>query len=128
MVFQTTGPDFMLLKADYLKLFLLINLFSCAINTASAASEGVCPKRQNDKVQQIDIFDGKPEELAYLAPDDDRTSPNIYTLSDIYKEGRIVTIRCKYDSGFVHDVELKNKVKQCRFYRNKSGNSKLICK
>jgi hypothetical protein len=113
---------------DFLKLFLLINVFSSVFNLASANSEGVCPTRRNEKVQQIDIFDGKPVELAYLAPDDEQTSPNTYTLNHIYEEGRSVTIRCKYDSGFVYDVELKNKVNQCKFFRNKSGNPRLICK
>lgn len=118
----------MLLKADFLKLFLLINVFSCAFNLASANAKGVCPIRLNEKVQQIDIFDGKPVELAYLAPDDDQTAPNTYSLSYIYEQGRIVTIRCKYDSGSVYDIELKNKVNQCKFFRNKSGNPTLICK
>ena len=119
----------MLLNNGFIKLFLLINIFSCIFNLASANDvKGVCPTRGNEKIQQIDIFDGKPEELAYLAPDDDQTSPDTYTLNYIYEKGQIVTIRCKYDSGFVYDVELKNKVSQCKFSRNKSGNSSLICK
>ena len=118
----------MLLKIDFLKLFLLLVIFCGAINLASANAKGECPTRRNEKLQQIYIFDGKPEELAYLAPDDDQTSPNTYTLNHIYEEGRIVTIRCKYASGFVYDVELNNKVRQCKFSRNKSGAPVLICK
>ena len=116
----------MLLNNRFLKLFVLINVSACFFNLTNAKS--VCAKRANEKIQQIDIFDGDPLELAYLAPDDDQTAPNTYTLNYIYEKGQIVTIRCKYDSGFVYDVELKNKVSQCKFYRNKSGNPALICK
>ena len=118
----------MLSKTDFLRVFLLINVFGSTMNLASANSEGVCPARPDGKIQQIDIFDGKPEELAYLAPDDDKTASNIYTLSYIYDQGRIVTVRCKYHSGFAVDVELKDKVNQCKFSSYKSGNSALVCK
>lgn len=118
----------MLSRTDFLTLFLLLNVFNGAMNLANANSEGVCPARPDDKIQQIDIFDGKPEELAYLAPDDDKTASNIYTLNYIYDQGRIVTVRCKYHSGFAVDVELKDKVTQCKFSSYKSGSSALVCK
>lgn len=117
----------MLSKSDVLKL-LLVNVLSGAINVANANPASVCPARLNDTIQQIDIFDGKPEELAFLAPDDDQALPSIYTLNYIYDAGRTVTVRCKYTSSFVADVELKSKVNQCTFSSYKSGNSALICK
>lgn len=116
----------MLSRCDFIKIFLCINLTGCAINTVSADSETVCPDRKNKKVEQIYIYDGKPEDMAYLAPDDEKS--NTYTVSDIYEQGRIVTIRCRYEGGFVYDVELKTKVNKCKYSENKLGNQSLICK
>jgi hypothetical protein len=118
----------MLSKIDFLTLFLLVSIISSAINLANANSKSVCPTRNHDNIHQIDIFDGKPEELAYLAPDDEQTAPNTYTLGYIYEKGRRVTIRCKYNSGFVFDVELKNKVNECKLSSYKSGEYALVCK
>jgi hypothetical protein len=118
----------MLSKSDFSKPILLAGAFTCvALGWASAKTQEVCPVRSGDSVQNIDVFDGKPEELAFLAPDDGGTTTNIFTLGDIYKEGRTVTIRCKYGTGFVADVELKNKVDHCTASRSKSGHVAVIC-
>lgn len=93
----------------------------------SAEAKGSCPARANDKVKKIDIFDGKPEELAFLAPDDHEKAPNTYTVADIYEAGRIVTLRCNYQSGVVIELPLKDKVKSCQVSRNKSGTA-IACK
>jgi len=109
-----------------LKVFLLIGILASGNGFAHDNADGVCPKRPNEKLQQIYIFDGKPEELASLAPDDETN--DIYTLGAIYKEGRTVTIRCQYDTGFKLDVELKNEVHTCKGSENKSGVPKLVCR
>lgn len=109
-----------------LKFILLIGILASGFVFAHGNADEICPKRQNEKLQQIYIFDGKPEELFSLAPDDETN--DIYTLGGIYKEGRTVTIRCQYDTGFIVDVELKNEVHQCKYSENKSGVPKLICK
>ena len=107
-------------------LFLLAAILSGPAIHAQA--KGVCPLRANEQVKKIDIFDGKPEELATLAPDDHEKAPNIWTVADIYEHGRIVTVRCTYDSGFVFDLALKDKVNRCRASRSKSGAPHLVCK
>lgn len=109
-----------------IKFFLVLVTLGCACLSVSA--KGVCPVRNNEKVQQIDIFDGTSEELAYLAPDDNEKAPNTYTLTHIYEKGRTVTIHCTYDSGFVFDLSLKKKVNRCNFSRSKSGTLALVCK
>jgi hypothetical protein len=121
LAFQTMELVFMSSRLD-LKVFLLIGILA----SGNGNADGVCPKRQNEKLQQIYIFDGKPEELASLAPDDEMN--DIYTLGAIYKEGRTVTVRCQYDTGFILDVELKKVVHTCKGSENKSGIPKLICK
>lgn len=107
-------------------LFLLAATLGCAGIKADA--KGVCPARANEKVKQIDLFDGKPEEQAFLAPDDDEKAPNTYSLKGIYEQGRIVTIRCTYDSGFVFELPMKDKVDHCNFSRSKAGAPNLVCK
>jgi len=109
-----------------LRIFLLIGMLASGNGFANGNSDGVCSKRQNEKLQQIYIFDGKPEELVSLAPDDETN--DIYTLGAIYKEGRTVTIRCQYDTGFMLDVELKKVVHTCKGSENKSRVPKLVCK
>ena len=86
----------------------------------------VCPVRSDSKVKQIDIFDGDPKDLAYLAPDDDIS--NTYTVGGIYERGSIVTVRCKYKNGEVVDVPLTDRMDKCVFSRNKQGVSSLVCK
>jgi hypothetical protein len=60
---------------------------------AKAAS--VCPVRAHTTVRQIDLFDGPPADLAYLAPADPDRAPNLYPVREVYQQGRIVTIRCQ---------------------------------
>jgi hypothetical protein len=123
--FPTMEPASMLSRLD-LGVLLLLGVSTCGHGFAHGNSEGVCPKRQHERLQQIFIFDGKPEEMAYLAPDDD--TGGTYTLAAIYKEGRTVTVRCQYDKGAVYDVELKRAVNKCKYSESRSGVPKLICK
>lgn len=116
----------MSLKTNTLKLCVLIGVFS--LNPAFANQGEVCPVLKHDKLRQISIFDGKPGEQAYLAPDDSETAANTYTLGKIHDEGRSVTIRCEYGSGVVRDIELKNKVRRCLYSERKTGEPRLTCR
>lgn len=108
-------------------LFLLI---TCSCSTwACAKPASVCPKRSHAHVQQIDVFDGKPEDQAFLAPDDPDRAPDIYTLAEIYDQGRTVTVRCHYDNGPAQDVELKTRTQTCRFIpESKRRSMDLVCR
>lgn len=106
-------------------LFALTGVFPPAAYAKSAEIK-VCPVHSHNKLKQIDIFDGDPKDLAFLAPDDDAS--NTYTLSGIYEQGRIVTVRCKYKNGEVVDVPLTGRIDKCIFSRSKQGASSLICK
>ncbi len=101
---------------------------ACAPIVVYAGSTGVCPARKHDKVVQIYIFDGKPDEQVFLAPDDEDKSPNTYTLAKIHQAGRTVTVRCEYSRGPVYDTELKKKIKQCQSSESKSGSFSLVCR
>ncbi|TWB41948.1 hypothetical protein FBZ90_107327 [Nitrospirillum pindoramense] len=63
----------------------------------------------------------------FLAPDDDRTGRNTYTVSGIYQDGRFVTVRCNYASAFSVDVELKEKISKCLFSENTPMGEMLRC-
>ncbi|TWB41947.1 STY0301 family protein [Nitrospirillum pindoramense] len=78
-----------------------------------ATVPSMCPVRAGDSVQYINVFDGKPEDMFNLAPDDEGAGQDTFTVGEVYKAGRMVTIRCTYASGTVTDVELKDKVDRC---------------
>lgn len=99
-----------------------------ATSLACAKTASVCPARGAVVVQQIDLFDGPPQDQALLAPTDPDHDPNLYRLDEIYQQGRTVTIRCHYGDGQTRDVELKKPVKQCRYAETgKQHTPTLVC-
>ena len=103
-------------------------LIACAMGSAQAKTFDVCPTRHHDPIQQIYLFDGTPEELAYLAPDNDTNASNLYSLESIYDNGRFVNVRCKYKGGSRVDLKLKNRTSQCTFRKDKAGYGNLRCR
>lgn len=87
---------------------------ACTDLHAAPAPDSVCAVRHDAEVTHIDIFDGDPAELVSLAPDDDRNTPNTYTVKDIYAQGRHVTVRCHYGKTSL-DVILRNQISRCEF-------------
>lgn len=106
---------------------LACGFISCVLSTAQANTKAadICPLLHSNAIEQIYLFDGTPEELAYLAPDD---NGNVYSVKQIYNQGRFVTVRCKYKSGSIIDVELKNRTKQCTFRPDKADYGNLRCR
>ena len=104
--------------------------FSLGLTGACASDlpPAVCPARPGDLVQAIDVFDGPPADLAYLAPDGRRNGASVFTLGTVYAEGRTVTIRCKYRSGAATDVEVTARVEACTARREASGNVAVACR
>lgn len=108
-------------------LLFVISFSSAAVACSKPVS--ICPKRSHVSVRQIHVFDGKPEDLAYLAPDDPDTAPNTYTVGNILVQGRGVVVRCRYDDGVVRDVELEKCTKVCRYTeRGTKPSVSLVCK
>lgn len=107
----------------------LLVLIACSSSTLACAKPiSVCPKHGQTSVRQIDIFDGKPEDQAYLAPDDSETAPNTYTVGGIYDQGRTVTVRCRYSDGQMQEVELKQRIQTCRYTElGKKSSAALLC-
>lgn len=109
-------------------IFLLVA--ACASPIVGYAKQAsICPQLRDTRVHQIDIFDGAPEELAYLAPDDPDTAPNTYTIGHIYSNGRFVSVRCHYDNGEVRDVKIEKRVRVCRYSEaGKTRSPSLVCR
>ena len=99
---------------------------ACATADAAKGSDGVCPVRPGAAVNQIEIFDGDPSELASLAPDDDQKGANTYTVKGVYDQGSYITIRCHYGNASM-DVKLSDRVAQCKFSGG-DAHPKLACK
>lgn len=98
------------------------------VSSVCAKPVSVCPLRDHAKVQQIDIFDGTPQGLAFLAPDDPDKAPDVYQVGAIFKRGGRVTVRCHYDDGSFRDTALNAHNRTCR-YRETRGEAspELVC-
>ena len=116
------------MSSNKLSRYLGFALIACVCSAAAAKAAAVCPARPQDAIQQIYLFDGAPEDLAYLAPDNDTNASNRYSVKAIYSTGRFVTVRCKYKSGSVVDVELKERIDQCTFRKDHAGYGNLRCR
>lgn len=116
------------MSSNKLSRYLVYAAIVCWFGTAAAKTAAVCPARQQDAIQQIYLFDGAPEDLAYLAPDNDTTASNRYSVATIYDSGGFVSVRCKYKSGSIVDVELKARFAQCAFHKDKGGYGNLRCR
>lgn len=88
-------------------------LSTCWICSAFAAEP--CPSDNGQSLRFVDVFDGRPEELAFLIPDKARKLSGSWQLGYVYNAGRFVTIRCKYADGQVSDVKLPNKINKCDY-------------
>jgi hypothetical protein len=106
---------------------LIFGLSVSTLSCAHAVPTNLCPARQSDIVKYIDVFDGRPNELAYLAPDSQRSGVDTFIVGGIYDSGRSVTVRCKYASGQITDIEIKQKVDMCAATRTGSGGVSVQC-
>lgn len=100
-------------------------LTACAGAKAAHGSKSVCAVHPGSHATRIEIFDGDPADLASLAPDDDRTAPNTYTVKGVYAQGRHVTVRCRYGRTS-QDVVLTAPVTRCQ-YAGGDAHPTLVC-
>ncbi|MEE3626112.1 STY0301 family protein [Nitrospirillum sp. BR 11752] len=110
-----------------IKAALTLLLYGSFKQEAFAAPREICPARPADLVKNIYIFNGKPEEEIFLAPDDNRAGGGTYSVGYVYKMGRTINIRCTYASGTVTDVELKDKVDRCVVTEKKPTELSVRC-
>jgi len=96
--------------------------------TARAAETAPCQAKPATALKYVEVYDGPPEELASLMPDEESKNGGTFTLGDIYTSGRFVTIRCKYADGTAADVKLAAKVESCRYAIGKDKKVSLTCR
>ncbi len=80
----------------------------------------VCPVTQGHALRYVDIFDGTPDEKAMLKADKATERKGYWDLAYVYKQGRSVTVRCKYTDGKIEEVRLLEKVARCSYTISKT--------
>ena len=95
--------------------------------TAQAADTAPCQDKPGTSLKYVEVYDGAPEELASLMPDEEGKNSGSFTLGDIYKQGRFVTIRCKYADRTTNDVKL-DKVESCKYSIGKDKKVSFACR
>jgi len=101
-------------------------LFLCCVNPVFAA--GVCPSSNGQPLRFVDVFDGAPDELSTLVPDEAGKQSGYWHLGYVYEAGRFVTIGCKYADGQTKDVKLPNKVTICDYKIDAKEKLTLSCR
>jgi hypothetical protein len=86
-----------------------------------------CPALADDRLQFVDVFDGTPEEQAYLVPDGSTDARGAWSVGYVYDAGRFVTVRCKYAHGRVIDLKIANRVARCSYTNDAAAGLKMAC-
>jgi hypothetical protein len=84
-------------------------------HSVQAATDQVCPGSPNHFLRYVDVFDGDPSDRATLEPDLAKKTYGFWLLDYVYKEGRFVTIRCKYSDKQTLDIKLTKPVNRCDY-------------
>jgi hypothetical protein len=87
-----------------------------------------CPARAGTTLHLVDVFDGPPESLATLMPDEAGERSGYWNLKYVYDAGRSVTIRCKYANDETHDVKLSTVTTRCDYAIDSQQALTLSCK
>jgi hypothetical protein len=95
---------------------------------AHAADTAPCQKLPGTALKHVEVFEGPPEELASLTPDDDSKASSRFTLDYIYNAGHFVTIRCEYANGKATDIKLSTKVDACTSAIGKDKTISFSCR
>jgi len=102
-----------------------VALTACVM--AGAAAAEVCPARPGHSPRYVVVFDGTPEEMASLVPDETGNSSGRWQLGYVYEAGRVVTVRCRYEDGRTAEVTLSKKVNACVYKIDAKKRLKLSC-
>ncbi|MFZ6775954.1 STY0301 family protein [Undibacterium sp. Ji83W] len=93
-----------------------------------AFSAETCPRRDESFPVSVTVFDGTPEELASLVPEESGKRSGYWILGSVYDQKRSVTVLCKYADGHVERVDLKQRVSKCNYQINKKNQFSIQCK
>lgn len=93
-----------------------------------ALGESVCPSHPGHPLRLVDVFDGSPDELATLVPDEAGKVSGFWQLGYLYDAGRFVTIRCKYADDEIADIKLSKRIDRCDYRFDNKRVLSLSCK
>lgn len=96
------------------------------IRTASA--ENICPLHPGHPLRLVDVFDGSPDELATLVPDEAGKVSGYWQLGYLFDAGRFVTIRCRYAGDEIADIKLSKRINRCDYKFDDKKVLSLSCK
>ena len=107
-----------------------ITLLAMASGIVASAAEAskVCPVQPHQPLRSVDVFDGPPEDLATLIPDQAGARSGYWQLGYVYDADRNITIRCKYAGGPAIDVRLTDRVERCSYVINTQKTLALECR
>lgn len=108
----TTGITSMWSSRAPLALLLSV-LCGCSAPVASAAD--VCPAQGKSALRSVDVFDGSPEQLAFLVPDETHARSGYWQLDYVYDASRFVSVRCRYADGSTVEEKLTRRVSRCDY-------------
>jgi hypothetical protein len=125
----------------YAGAFALIPLLSCSNGAPSESTQAgqssqstqsnpsnPCLAKAGTTLRFVDVFDGPPESLATLVPDEAGERSGYWNLKYVYDAGRSVTIRCKYANDEMHDVKLSTVTTRCDYTIDAQQALTLRCK
>jgi len=103
-------------------------LLFCALSTPLLADDlSVCPQLPGDALQRFDIFDGPPEDRAFLMMEKSAADTMTLPVGHIFDQGRIVSVRCYYRGGGTQIVQIRQRVERCNSSRTSDGVALLVC-
>lgn len=91
------------------------------------AQATACPTLPDDRLQFVDVFDGTPEEQAYLVPDSATDASGWWSLGYVYDAGRFVTVRCKYAHGHSVDLRIPSRIARCAYTNQGAAGLTMAC-
>lgn len=95
-----------------------LTLASFASGAAHAAPALGCPVQPGKALEHLTVFDGPPQDMASLRPEDGREVKRrlrqTWTgLADSAKHGRQIHVECRYKGGATQVVKLPKTVRTC---------------
>jgi hypothetical protein len=95
---------------------------------AGVAHGQACPSLPGDRLKFVDVFDGTPEEQAFLMADSATDDRGVWSLGYVYDAGRFVTVRCKYEHGRVVDLRIPDRIAQCSYTTDATAGLRMTCR
>lgn len=102
-------------------------VFGLLLGGCAAPSVNVCRAALPHRLTGAQVFDGPPEELASLVPDEGADDSGTWNLGYVFEHGRDVWVRCFYGQTVHEDVRVPGPVATCTYQSTKAGEVSMSC-